>query len=96
MDIPVSPAWMITVMAVAIGLLLILVAFNRKLPDRTRRVLEAVVSIGYPAIIGIFFGVMAWNHYQTAENHSAIGFAVGAALMLALMVRAWLRGRKHS
>ena len=96
MSIPVSPAWMVTVMAVAIGLVLILVAFNRKLPDGARRVLEAIVSIGYPAIIGAFFCVMAWNHYQGAEINSAIGFAVGAALMLALTVRAWLRGRKHT
>ncbi len=93
MGVPVSPAWIITVMAVAIALLLVLVVFSGKLPPRVRRVLEAFVSIGYPAVVMVYFGYMAWSHYVQAEVTSAGGFGVGAVIMAALVVRAIRRFR---
>lgn len=88
--------WITVVMAVAIGLVLILVAFNRKMPPRMRRAMELMVSIGYPALVAVFFAVLAWSRYRQGDDGAATGFAVGGALMVVLIVRAWRRGRKHT
>lgn len=94
MSIPISPAWLVAVMAIAIGLLLVLGAFGNRLPAPFKRNLERVVSIGYPAIVGAFFVFLSWTRYQEGETGSGLGFAVGAVLMVGLTARAWLRERR--
>lgn len=86
-----SPAIVITVMVLAIGLVLILSMFGSKMPEKVRRIIELVVSVGYPAAVGVMFVVMAVGHYQAADTFKATGFGAGAAIMLLLVARAMKR-----
>ena len=88
-----SPAIVITVMVLAIGLVLFLSMFGSKLPEKVRRMVELVVSVGYPAAVGIMFVVMAVGHYQADDTYKATGFGAGAAIMVLLAARAMKRWR---
>ncbi|WP_312136194.1 hypothetical protein [Brevundimonas sp.] len=90
----VSPALIITIIAVAIALVLLLVAFGSRLPERMRQIVELLVSVGYPAVVGLLFVGLGLERYQSGETTPAIGFGVGALLMVLLTVRAIRRQSK--
>ena len=95
MGVSIPPAVIITIMAVAIGLALVLVAFGNRLPERMRVWLEWLVAIGYPAAIGIFFVVLGIDRYLDGEMIPSAGFGGGALIMLLLTLRAIKRhGRR--
>ncbi len=94
MGMSVSPALIITIIAVAIALVLLLVAFGSRLPERMRRIVELLVSVGYPAVVGLLFVGLGLERYQGGETTPAIGFGVGALLMVLLTVRAIRRQSK--
>ncbi len=94
MGMSVSPSLVMVIMAVAIAMVLVLVVFSSRLPKKVRRVVEMVVSIGYPAAIGALFVVLGLERYQSGETVPAVGFGVGAFLMLLLAARAVIRRSK--
>lgn len=94
MGMSISPSLVITIIAVAIALVLLLVAFGSRLPERMRRGVELLVSVGYPAVVGVLFVVLGVERYQSGETTPAIGFGVGALLMVILTVRAIKRRSK--
>jgi hypothetical protein len=94
MGVSILPALVTTIMAVAIALVIVLVAFSSRLPPKVRRAVEAVVTIGYPAAVGVFFVVLSFERYQSGETDAAAGFGVGAVLMVLLTVRAVMRRSK--
>ncbi|MEG1453904.1 hypothetical protein [Brevundimonas sp.] len=90
----ISPALITTIIAVAIGLVIVLVAFSSRLPKKVRRAVEMFVSIGYPAAVGALLVGMGLERYQSGETDAAAGFGVGAFLMLLLAARAFMRRSK--
>ena len=87
--------WVTVLVAVAIALLLALVIFSGRMPPRLRRAFEIVLAVGYPAGVGLFFGLLGWNNYTADDRTSAIGFALGGAIMFFLALRGWKRVRKQ-
>lgn len=90
------PTLVITIMVLAVGLVLLLGVFGSRLPAKVRRVIELVVSLGYPAAVGVLFAVMGYGHYREGTTNSAIGFGVGAVLMFLLAARAYGRWKKQA
>lgn len=86
--------WVTVVMAVAIALLLLLVVFSGKMPPRARKFVEGALGVGYPAVVGVFFAVLAWTNLVEWDRTSAIGFGLGAVIMLLLTLRGWKRARR--
>lgn len=94
MGMSISPALIITIIAVAIAMVLLLVAFGNRLPERMRRSVEFLVSVGYPAVVGVLFVGLGVERYQSGETTSAAGFGAGALLMVLLTARAIKRRSK--
>lgn len=88
--------WLITLLVIAVGLMLVLIAFSAKLPAKVRRGIEAALSVGYPIVVGVFFAAQSWNDYREGHQVATVGYAVGAVLMVALAVRGYRRGRRHT
>ncbi|MHC3126456.1 hypothetical protein OB03_03715 [Brevundimonas sp. GN22] len=88
--------WITVLLAVAVGLILVLVLFSGKLPPKVRRGIEAALSVGYPVLVAVFFALQSWTEYQAANQVSAIGYTVGGVVMVALATRGYLKGRKRS
>ncbi|WP_312820847.1 hypothetical protein [Brevundimonas sp.] len=86
---------MTVLMAVAIALLLVLLLFSGRMPPKLRRVVETVLAVGYPAAVGLLFGLLGWTNYTAGDRTSALGFALGGAIMFILALRGWKRARKQ-
>lgn len=88
-------ALVVTAIVLAVGALLLLTVFSNKLPAKVRATLEKALGIGYPTVVGVCFGALAWRAYSNDETGNAVGFLLGGAFMVFMAVRSARRGMRR-